>query len=32
MVTKYIKQLNKEIEEQKERELKLLKELKEKYE
>lgn len=31
-IGKYVKQLNKEIEEQKERELKLLKELKEKYE
>lgn len=31
-ISKYVKQLNKEIEEQKERELKLLKELKEKYE
>lgn len=30
-IGKYVKQLNKEIEEQKERELKLLKELKEKY-
>ena len=31
-IGKYVKQLNKDIEEQKERELKLLKELKEKYE